>query len=99
MVLYVPMMTLLLFILVVSSERVLKEMDQSRLSPGLVLKKAIQKPIAQLRKQVATIYPTPFRKYSRKRISVNKVSPKEAISRKYIQIPRGDIRRGSHKRR
>ena len=99
MVLYVPMMILLLYILVESSERTLKESNQSRPSPGLALRKAIQKTTTQLRKHIATIIPTPFRKYSRKRISVNKVSPKEATRRKYLQIARGVIVRDSQRRR
>ena len=77
MILFVPMMKLLLYIVLASSERVLKQSGQSKTSPILTLKKAIQKIIVQLRKQVATINPTPFLEYSRKRISVYMVNHKD----------------------
>jgi len=77
MILYLPMMTLLLFIVVVSSERVLKEQNQSKILPSSILKKAIQETMAQLRKQIATINPTPFLKASRKRVSVYIVNHRE----------------------
>ena len=77
MILYLPMMTLLVFIIVVSSERVLNEQNQSKMLPSFILKKAIQKTTAQLRKHVATINPTPFLKASRKRISMYIVTHRE----------------------
>ncbi len=77
MILYLPMMILLVFIIVVSSERVLKEQNQSKMLPSFILKKAIQKTTAQLRKHVATMNPTPFLKASRNRISVYIVSQME----------------------
>ena len=75
MILYIPVMTLLLYIVVVSSEGVLK--SQSKMLPSLILKKTIQKTMVQLRKQIATMDPTPFLEYSRKRISVYIVNHKE----------------------
>ena len=69
MLLYVPMMNLLLYILVASSEGVLKK-NQFNISLSLTLKKEIQNTKVQLRKYIATIDPTPFLKYSKKRISV-----------------------------
>lgn len=70
---FLPMITLLLYIVVESSERTLMEINQSKPLPGLTVRKAIQKIIVQLRKHIATMYPTPFSKYFRKRTSVKRV--------------------------
>ena len=77
LVIYVPMMGLLLFVLVTTSERTLKESGKPRQnlwSDWMVsLKKIIQKMTAQPRKQIATIIPTPFMIYSRIKTSVYRV--------------------------
>ena len=90
LIIYAPMIALLLFILVYTSEMTLQEtaeITQSPIvTPGRHLQKTIHETRVQARKHVATIYPTFVRTYSRYRNSVNKVRLKEIMRNTVLML-------------